>query len=193
VCRTTVGRRNILGAGERMGGDQDGGRRVCDSRRMPVDGLFSFSSDAGLNLHHLLFAEGWAVEAAESDRRSQAPTAVRDLALRTRPAFDEAVAYYRTQMIERNLFDDTMRDLSLWLTSRGGSAPAGWDEVFSPVLDEYSTSDWPCHHQHNLNCQREPQPTRQGWFREPSIASSRSTDSCCPIRLSLSTSSTSVA
>lgn len=118
---------------------------------MPVDATFTFASDAGLNLHHLLYAEAWLAESAETGQRSKAqPTPTGDLALRRAPAFQEAIAYYRAELIERHLlFDDTMQDLSVRLIGRGGAAPAGWNRIFTPLLADYVAADWPDHDRQN--------------------------------------------
>lgn len=118
---------------------------------MPVDEWFTFTSDAALNLHHLLYAEAWSIESAETGQPSKAqPVPPGDLALGDAPGFQDAIAYYRAQLIQRHLlFDDTMRDLSAWLVGRGGAVPAGWDQVVTPLQVEYEETDWPDHDRHN--------------------------------------------
>lgn len=118
---------------------------------MPVDEAFVFASDAALNLHHLLYAEAWSVESAETGQPSKAqPVPPGNLRLRDAPGFRHAIAYYRAQLIERHLlFDDTMQALSSWLVGRGGAVPDGWDQVFTPLQAEYEATDWPAHDRHN--------------------------------------------
>lgn len=118
---------------------------------MAADRWFTFASDAALNLHHLIHAEAWAAEAAETGRRSMAqPLPPQDLELRRTPGWPDAIAYYRTRLIERHLlFDDTMQDLASWLIGRGGAVPAGWEQAFTPVLTAYTETDWPDHDRHN--------------------------------------------
>lgn len=118
---------------------------------MSVEELFTFASDAGLNLHHLLYAEAWSIESAETGQPSKAqPVPPGDLALRDAPGFQDAIAYYRAELMQRHLlFDDTMQDLSRRLISGGGPAPTGWDQVFTALLPDYLAADWPEHDRHN--------------------------------------------
>jgi hypothetical protein len=118
---------------------------------MAVDEAFTYASDAGLNLHHLLYSEAWSLESAESGQPSKAqPMPAGDLALRDAPGFQDAIAFYRAELIHRHLlFDHRLQELSLWLIGRGGSAPAGWDEVFTPLLADYLATDWADHDRHN--------------------------------------------
>lgn len=120
------------------------------SRSMQVDDAFTFASQPALNLHHLLWAEAWAVESAETGRPSRAQPVTGNLALQETPGFQAGIDYYRAHLIERHLlFDDTMHELSQRLVGRGGAAPAGWEEVFTPVLGDYLDADWPVHDQQN--------------------------------------------
>lgn len=117
---------------------------------MPVDEWFTFDSDAALNLHHLLYAEAWSVESAETGQPSRAQPVEGELALRDAPGYGAAIAYYRRELIGQNLlFDDTLQDLARWLIGRGGATPAGWSEVFTPLLDDYRATDWLGHDRHN--------------------------------------------
>lgn len=118
---------------------------------MPVDEAFVFSSDAALNLHHLLYVEAWSIASAETGQPSKAqPVPPGDLRLRDAPGFHDAIDFYRAQLIERHLlFDDTMRDLSSSLVGRGGAVPSGWERVFTPLRAEYEATDWPDHDRHN--------------------------------------------
>lgn len=117
---------------------------------MAVDDSFAFTSDAALNLHHLLYTEAWSAESAENGQPSKAQPAPDDLALRNASGFSDAIAYYRAELIGGPLlFDDTLQDLSRWLTGRGGAAPAEWDRVFTPLLADYQAGDWPDHDRQN--------------------------------------------
>lgn len=118
---------------------------------MSVDEWFTFTSDAALNLHHLLYAEAWSNESAETGQRSKAqPMRAGDLMLRGAPGFQDAIAYYRAQLIQRHLlFDDTMQGLSSWLVGRGGAVPAEWEQIVRPLLTEYEAADWPDHDRQN--------------------------------------------
>lgn len=118
---------------------------------MSVDESFTFTSDAALNLHHLLYAEAWSVESAETGQRSKAqPMPAGDLMLRGAPGIQDAIAYYRGQLIQRHLlFDDTMQGLSAWLVGRGGAVPTEWDQAVRPLLAAYEETDWPDHDRQN--------------------------------------------
>lgn len=110
-----------------------------------------FRSDAALNLHNVLYSEAWAQQSAASGRDSGAQAVPGDLALRGVPGYQETVDYYRRELINRDLlFDESMRQLSALLVGRAGSAPAGWDGVFTPLLDHYRDMDWPDHQARNL-------------------------------------------
>ena len=43
----------------------------------------------------------------------------------------------------------TLQALSAHLVGRGGAVPAGWSEVFEPLVGEYMATDWPDHDRHN--------------------------------------------
>ena len=43
-----------------------------------------------------------------------------------------------------------MRRLSARLVGREGATPAGWDQVFTPLMDRYVEMDWPVHRPGNV-------------------------------------------
>lgn len=117
---------------------------------MPVDDHFAFTSEPALNLHHLLYAEAWAVEASQTGRRSAAQSVGGERTLATAPGYAEAIGYYRSTLINGDLlFDATLESLANHLIGRGGDPPEGWQAVFAPLLAEYQKTDWPNHDQKN--------------------------------------------
>ncbi|QDP96097.1 hypothetical protein FOE78_09470 [Microlunatus elymi] len=123
---------------------------------MFVDDYLTFRTDAELNLHNLLYSDAWRQEAAESGTRPKAQTIDDELALRDGAGYPAAVRFYRQQLIDRDLlFDASMRDLSSRLVGRDGTTPAGWREIFDPLVEDYLATDWDRHRDRNETWTRE--------------------------------------
>ncbi|SDR98705.1 hypothetical protein [Microlunatus soli] len=118
---------------------------------MSTETVFRFSSDAAMNLHHVLYSEACAAESAATGARPRAQHLEGGLTIRGSAAYEAAVDYYRHELITRDLlFDSTMRRLSAEVAGLGGTAPHGWSDVFQPALGDYLGADWSGHDATNV-------------------------------------------
>ena len=119
---------------------------------------FAFHSDPWINLHHFLYQ--WArADGGIGTGRQAVDVAERSegrLEAGARATWEEAVAFYRAHVAERDHFDEAMLGLKVGLLELGGDATAeppddiaGISRALSAAMTVYRSTWWPEHDRAN--------------------------------------------